>query len=46
MKTTRTRMLIVFTAAAVIISLFMHWKDLSEGFRDGWNSGGIHSTTR
>ncbi len=37
MKTTRTRMLIVFAAAAVVISFFMHWDDLAQGARDGWN---------
>ena len=36
MKTTRTRMLIVFAAAAVGISFFMHWDDVSQGFRDGY----------
>jgi hypothetical protein len=36
MKTTRTRMLIVFAAAAVVISFFMHWDDMSQGFHDGY----------
>jgi len=39
-------MLLVFTVAAVIISFFMHWDDFHDGFRDGWNDAGIHSTTR
>ncbi len=36
MKTTRTRMLIIFAAAAVVISFFMHWEDVRQGFIDGW----------
>ncbi len=38
MKTTRTRMLIVFLAAAVVISFFMHWEEVARGFRQGWKS--------
>ena len=38
MKTIRTRMLIVFTAAAIVISFFMHWKDIEQGYRDGYYS--------
>ncbi len=44
MKTTRTRMLIVFASAALIISFFMHWVDVSQGWKDagrGYNDG-IH----
>ncbi|HET7435286.1 MAG TPA: hypothetical protein VFN10_11310 [Thermoanaerobaculia bacterium] len=37
MTTTRSRMLLVFIAAAVIVSLFMDWHDFADGFRDGWN---------
>ena len=40
MKTTRTRMLMVFAAAAVIVSFFMHWEAVSQGARDGWNAAG------
>lgn len=39
MKTTRTRMLIVFAAAAVVISFFMHWDEMRSGFNDGYNDG-------
>jgi hypothetical protein len=39
MKTTRTRMLFVFTVAAVIISFFMHWDDMAKGARQGWRDG-------
>jgi hypothetical protein len=49
MKTTRTRMLLVFTVAAVIISFFMHWDDMAKGARQGWREGqnyGNSSTTR
>ena len=36
MKTTRTRMLVVFIAAAIVISFFMHWEDFAKDFREGW----------
>jgi hypothetical protein len=40
-------MLIVFTAAAIVISFFMHWEDVSRGFRQGWNRyDGQHSTAK
>ena len=39
MKTTRSRMLLVFLAAAFIVSVFMHWNefaaDVDRGFHDG-----------
>jgi hypothetical protein len=38
-------MLIVFTAAAIVISLFMGWEDAARGFRQGWNDG-QHSTLK
>ncbi len=31
-------MLIVFTAAAIVISFFMHWDDFAAGFNDGFNA--------
>ncbi|HEX8171111.1 MAG TPA: hypothetical protein VF824_11280 [Thermoanaerobaculia bacterium] len=37
MRTTRSRMLLVFVAAAIIVSIFMNWGDAAAGFRDGWN---------
>lgn len=37
MKTIRTRMLVVFTAAAIIISLFTNWEQTERGFREGYN---------
>jgi hypothetical protein len=37
-------MLIVFAAAAVVISFFMHWEDMAQGFHDGYNDVPIHST--
>lgn len=40
MKTTRSRMLLVFVAAALIVSIFTDWRDLAAGFRDGWNDAG------
>lgn len=39
MKTTRSRMLIVFTAAAIIISLFTSWDDVERGWHEGYNDG-------
>jgi hypothetical protein len=48
MKTTRTRMLIVFAAASVVISFFMHWDwdGFSRGFYDGFHDARppIHGT--
>jgi hypothetical protein len=42
MKTTRSRMLLVFVAAAIIVTLFMKWEtiapDILKGFRDGYLS--------
>jgi hypothetical protein len=46
MKTTRTRMLLVFTVAAMIISVFMHGDDMVKGAREPWNSVMTHTTTR
>jgi hypothetical protein len=42
MKTTRSRMLIVFTAAAIIISLFSNWDSLARGWQEGYNDGVQH----
>jgi hypothetical protein len=46
MKTTRTRMLVVFITAAVIISFFMHWDDVVSGFRSGYYSDASYSRTK
>ena len=44
MKTTRTRMLIVFIAAALIVSMFTNWDDVERGFKDGYDpwTGGVN----
>ena len=45
MKTTRTRMMIIFMTAAVVISFFIRWNDTARqfrDFRDGWNDG-VHA---
>jgi hypothetical protein len=39
MKTTRSRMLLVFVAAALIVSIFMHWNEVSRDFKHGWDDG-------
>jgi hypothetical protein len=30
-------MLVIFMAAAVVISFFTHWDEVADGFRSGWN---------
>jgi hypothetical protein len=42
MKSVRTRILIVVIAAAVVVSFFTHWEDVSRGFRQGYESGRHH----
>ena len=42
MKTIRSRMLVVVTAAAIVVSLFVHWDEVEKGALDGWNYG-MHS---
>ncbi|HEY3055776.1 MAG TPA: hypothetical protein VGK31_07590 [Thermoanaerobaculia bacterium] len=44
MKSVRTRMLIVFTAAAIIVSFFIHWDEMEKGFREGRDAGAVHWT--
>ena len=44
MKTIRTRMLVVFTAAAIIISLFTNWEEMERSFREGYNDAQQHRT--
>jgi len=43
MKSVRTRILIVVIAAAVVVSFFTHWEDVSQGFRQGYESGKHHT---
>ena len=43
MKSVRTRILIVVIAAAVMVSFFTHWEDVSNGFHEGWESGRSHT---
>jgi len=45
MKSVRTRMLIVFTAAAIVVSFFIHWDEdeLKKAARDGWEAGARYS---
>jgi hypothetical protein len=38
MKTRRTRILMVVIAASIVVSLFLNWKDVVQGFHDGFNS--------
>jgi len=38
MKTRRTRILIVVIAASIVVSIFMKWNDVVQGFHDGYNS--------
>ncbi len=44
MKSVRTRMLVVFTAAAIVVSFFIHWDEMEKGFREGRDGGAVHST--
>ena len=47
MKSVRTRMLIVYTVAAIVVSFFIHWDEMVDGFNAGWKAGqnyGTHST--
>ena len=37
MRTTRSRMLLVFVAAAFIVSIFMHWDEVARDFKAGWD---------
>jgi len=30
-------MMIIFMAAAVVISFFVRWDDMAKGFHEGWN---------
>lgn len=37
MKNTRSRMLLVLIAAAVVVTFFIHWEDFSAGVLDGFD---------
>src|SRR6202022_506325 len=39
MKSVRTRMLIVYTIAAIVVSFFIHWDEMEKGAVDGFNAG-------
>lgn len=45
MRSVRTRMLVVFIAAAIVVSFFIHWDEMEKGYRDARrDDGALHST--
>ena len=45
-NTRRTRLLVIFVAAAVVVSFFTQWDDVVQGFRDGYGAYRPVTSTR